>query len=97
LNIAPPAGITPGRQKANLDFLKQLEVTQAERHPENTELSSRLESDELAFRMQSEMPDVLAKESKETLSIYGVGDRDKDIDSLGRRGLLARWLGASVV
>ncbi len=94
LDMAPPPGVTVERQRANLSLFKELETIQATRRPDHAELAARLESYELAFRMQAEMPGVLdlGKESKETLGMYGVGASDKDIDSLGRRCLLARRL-----
>ncbi len=94
LDMAPPPGVTPARQQANLEFLRKLEAQHAAQHPEHAELAARLASYELAFRMQAEMPQVLdfAQESPATLRMYGIGGPDKDADSLGRRCLLARRL-----
>jgi arylsulfatase A-like enzyme len=51
-----------------------------------------MEAYELAFRMQTEVPDVLdlGKEDRATLALYGVGV--EPTDSFGRRCLLARRL-----
>lgn len=94
LDMAPPPHVSAAQQQANLQFLKQLNQRHMERHPEHAELSARIESYELAFRMQSEMPGVadLSKESEATLAMYGIGGADKDADALGRRCLLARKL-----
>ncbi len=94
LDMAPPPGVTKPRQEANLGFWKELNALHRGRHPEHEELVARVESYELAFRMQAEMPQVvdLAKESAETLAMYGVGGPNKDADALGRRCLLARRL-----
>lgn len=94
LDMRPPAGVTTERQRANLDLLSKLNAMHRSQHAEHEELAARLESYELAFRMQAEMPDVvdLRKESAETLALYGVGSNDKDVDALGRRCLLARRL-----
>jgi hypothetical protein len=94
LDMAPPPGVRAERQKANLELLRRFEAMQAARHPEHAELSARLESYELAFRMQAEMPKVLdlSKEPERTLEMYGIGGADKDADALGRRCLLARRL-----
>ncbi|MDZ4797362.1 MAG: DUF1501 domain-containing protein [Bryobacteraceae bacterium] len=94
LDMTPPPGVSSDRQRANLDFLRQLNGFHQQRHPDHAELAARLESYELAFRMQAEMPDVvdLSKESKETTEMYGIGSRNKDEDALGRRCLLARRL-----
>ncbi len=94
LDMAPPAGVTPERQRANLDLLGDLNRRHQERHPQHADLAARIESYELAFRMQAEMPGVvdLARESKETLEMYGIGGKNPDEDALGRRCLLARRL-----
>jgi hypothetical protein len=53
-------------------------------------MEGMIESFELAFRMQSAAPPVLdlAKESKATLALYGIGD--KETDNFGRQCLMAR-------
>jgi uncharacterized protein (DUF1501 family) len=92
--MAPPAGVTPERQRANLEFFKELNRFHQERHSQHAELSARVESYELAFRMQAEMPGIvdLAQESPQTLAMYGIGGKNRDADALGRRCLLARRL-----
>lgn len=94
LDMAPPAGVTPERQRANLDLLATLNRTHQQRHPDHAELAARIESYELAFRMQAQMPGVLdiAKEPASTLEMYGIGGANKDTDAFGRRCLLARRL-----
>ncbi|HYI96985.1 MAG TPA: DUF1501 domain-containing protein [Bryobacteraceae bacterium] len=94
LDMAPPPGVTADRQRANLQLFKELNRIHEQRHPGHADLSARVESYELAFRMQAEMPNVvdLSKESKATLEMYGIGGPNKDADSLGRRCLLARKL-----
>lgn len=94
LDMAPPTGVTPERQRANLDLLSTLNRMHQQRHPEHDELAARVESYELAFRMQAEMPGVVdfSKESPQTLEMYGIGGKNKDADALGRRCLLARRL-----
>jgi hypothetical protein len=94
LDMAPPPGVTPERQRTMLDFLNGLNRAHRERHPEHEELSARIESYELAFRMQAEMPKVLDldQESAKTKEMYGIGGPNKDADALGRRCLLARRL-----
>ena len=94
LDMAPPAGVTPEHQRANLDFLSGINALHKARHPQHDELAARIESYELAFRMQAEMPAVvdLSRESPKTLEMYGIGGANKDADSFGRRCLLARRL-----
>jgi hypothetical protein len=99
LDMTPPPEIRPEQQKANLHLLHTLNRLHQRRHPEHAELAARIESYELAFRMQAEMPDVtdLSRESKETLEMYGVGDTNKEVDAIARRCLLARRLVAAGV
>jgi hypothetical protein len=94
LDMAPPAGMTPDRQRANLTLLTRLNEMHRARHPEHEELSARIESYELAFRMQAEMPEIvnLNAEPEATRTMYGVGGPDKEIDAIARRCLLARRL-----
>jgi hypothetical protein len=94
LDMAPPPSVTREQQAANLGFLKQLNQRHFAKHPDHADLAARIESYELAFRMQSEMPGVvdIGKEPKATLEMYGIGGADRDADALGRRCLLARRL-----
>ena len=94
LDMSPPAGVSSERQRANLEFFQQVNRFQQERHSEHAELAARVESYELAFRMQADMPAItdLSKEPAATLQMYGIGSKNKDEDALGRRCLLARRL-----
>lgn len=94
LDMAPPPGVTPERQRTTLDLLGALNRKHQQRHPEHAELAARVESYELAFRMQAEMPKVLdiTKEKPETLAMYGIGGANPDTDAVGRRCLLAKRL-----
>lgn len=94
LDMSPPPGVTLERQRTNLDLLKELNAIHRQRHPQHDELAARIESYELAFRMQAEMPGVLdlSQEAPQTLAMYGVGGTNKDADAFGRRCLLARRL-----
>jgi hypothetical protein len=94
LDMAPPKTMTREQQAANLAYLREVNQAHRARHAEHAELAARIESYELAFRMQSEMPGVvdLDKEPKATLEMYGIGGPDRDADAFGRRCLLARRL-----
>ncbi|HZU34540.1 MAG TPA: DUF1501 domain-containing protein, partial [Gemmataceae bacterium] len=61
-------------------------------HPDNTELSARLASYELAFRMQATAPEAvdLSQETAEARRLYGL-DQPRT-EKFGRRCLLARRL-----
>ncbi len=77
-------------QRAELDFVQSLNRDKAQRDQANPEVDGIIESYELAFRMQSEMPAVmdLSKEPEATKELYGFGDR-RTAD-MGRKCLLAR-------
>lgn len=92
LDLSPPAGITPQRQRMNLDLIAKLNATHAKRHADHEELAARMDSYELAFRMQMQVPDVLdlSGEDARTLAMYGVGEHATD--AFGRKCLLARKL-----
>ncbi len=94
LDMAPPAYVTEVQQRETLDFLGQLNRSHRERHPSHAELSARIESYELAFRMQAEMPEAIDidAEPDPTKELYGVGAEDPEVDAIGRRCLLARRL-----
>jgi uncharacterized protein (DUF1501 family) len=92
LDLNPPANVTPDIQRANLDLLAQLNEADRVRHPHHADLAARMEAYELAFRMQTEVPDVvdLSREDARILAMYGIGR--PETDSFGRRCLLARKL-----
>lgn len=77
-------------QRGQLDFLKQLNGNMAETNPHVEALNARLESYELAYRMQTAMPDAqdLSGESATTMKMYGVDD--PVTEDFGRQCLLAR-------
>jgi hypothetical protein len=77
-------------QRAQLDFVQELNRRALERDGVNPAVEGVIESYELAFRMQGELPKVmdLEKESKATQQLYGLGDRDTD--NFARQCLLAR-------
>jgi hypothetical protein len=83
------AQLTPQDQRHQLDFLRQLNV---EYDAGDAELQGRIESFELAFRMQMEAPRVLdiESESEATKALYGIGV--KETDDFGRQCLMARRL-----
>jgi hypothetical protein len=92
LDMEAPEGVDRASQLSNLEFLNALNRRHAAAHPHQSDLAARIDSYELAFRMQAEMPGVidLVKESEETKKLYGIGE--KETDAVGRRCLLARRL-----
>jgi len=92
LDLNPPPGVTSEEQRANLDLLGQLNQQHLDTRPGRSDLEARLKSYELAYRMQTEVPEVLdlKGESQHTLQLYGIGD--PKTDAFGRKCLLARRL-----
>jgi hypothetical protein len=90
LNLDLPAGVDPRKRKQTLDLIRNL--NEATLDPADEELSARLSAYDLAFRMQTEAPEVLdlSRESQETLDLYGIGR--EPTNDFGRRCLLARRL-----
>jgi hypothetical protein len=81
---------SPALQRRQLDLLAQINHEQAEQAGPNQALEARIDSFELAFRMQTEMPEVqdLSGESQATLRLYGL---DEEVTSdFGRQCLMAR-------
>ena len=85
------AHLSTGEQRRQLDLIRSLNEGRLQREPGQPEVEGMIESFELAFRMQSEVPGVLdlAGESAETLALYGIG---KGNDSFARQCLLSRRL-----
>ena len=63
LNLQPPEGMTPQRQRRTLDFLQKM--NEMDTLDGDTEMAARISSYELAFRMQSHAPEAvdLSKEN----------------------------------
>jgi hypothetical protein len=91
--IANLAGAGPAAgQRSALDFLRELNERHARRRPEESALEARIESFELAYRMQMEAPEAfdLSRETEATRRLYGI-DR-KESETFGRQCLMARRL-----
>ena len=78
------------QQQLQLRLLRQLHHQRIEQRGPDAELEARIQSFELAFRMQTAAPDAmnLADESKETLKLYGIDE--PETENFGRECLLAR-------
>ena len=90
MNLDLPAGVAPTERRATIDLIRRL--NEATLDPHDRERAARLNSYDLAFRMQTEAPEIfdLSRETQETLDLYGVGV--EPTDDYGRRCLLARRL-----
>jgi len=92
LDLQPPPEVSRAQQRANLNLLSRLNQTHAAKHPDHRELAARMESYELAYRMQMQVPGILdlQRETAQTHALYGLND--PRTEPFGRRCLLARRL-----
>ena len=80
------------QQRDQLDLLKQLNLLHQQQREEDSRLGARIESFELAFRMQAKAPEAfdVASESPETKRLYGLDEPATEI--FGKQCLMARRL-----
>jgi hypothetical protein len=91
-NLATPKSMSDQRQRSKLAFLGKLNKDYGAARGDNSQLDARIESYELAFRMQAEAPEAvdLTKESEATKKLYGLDQ--PQTATFGRNCLLARRL-----
>ncbi|MCB1097469.1 MAG: DUF1501 domain-containing protein [Verrucomicrobiae bacterium] len=92
LNLKRQPMITAGDQRAQLDLMARLNDEHMKRHPDDVEFANRMQSFELAYRMQTEAADVvdLSQESEATHRLYGTDNPRSR--SYGTKCLMARRL-----
>jgi hypothetical protein len=92
LDLATPEGTSERTQRSSLDLLKSLNEEHLKMHPSETELMARIESYELAFRMQATATSVVdvEHEDKATRELYGLNN--KVTADFGRKCLITRRL-----
>jgi len=75
-NLSPPKTVSGDRQRAMLDLIGKLGKHHLQDHPAEQELAARIESFELAYRMQSASPEAtdIASEPKYIQELYGIDD-----------------------
>jgi hypothetical protein len=92
LNLHRPDRVTREDQRAQLDLLQQLNDEHLARHESDGELLARIQSFELAFRMQAEAMGLVdfSDEPEATRALYGL---DRDVSrNFGTKCLMARRL-----
>jgi hypothetical protein len=91
-HLQPPGSISDRQQRSKLDLLANLNRHHAADKAEDSELTARLNSYELAWRMQSAAPEAvdLSAESEATKRLYGLDNRETE--KYGKNMLLARRL-----
>jgi hypothetical protein len=85
-------GTTLARVRGQLDALRKLNELHRARRAEDSQLSARIASFELAYRMQTKAPEAfdLGSESRATKKLYGLDDRTTE--TFGTQCLMARRL-----
>ena len=85
------------QQRQQIDFIQRLNKDKLKREEHQPGVEGVIESYELAFRMQAEMPSLMdiSGESERTKEMYGIGNGPTD--SFGKQCLLARRLSESGV
>ncbi|MCC7085126.1 MAG: DUF1501 domain-containing protein [Pirellulales bacterium] len=92
-NLQPPSSMTAGQQRQQLDLIAKLNRRRMEElHPPEADLAARIESFELAYRMQMSAPEVfdLIHEPEHIHKLYGTGE--KRCAHFAKQALLARRL-----
>jgi Protein of unknown function (DUF1501) len=84
--------VGPDRQRRELDALRRLNELHSEQRDEDNRLGARIESFELAYRMQQQAPDAfdLGREAAAVRQLYGIDVKETEV--FGRQCLLARRL-----
>jgi Protein of unknown function (DUF1501) len=90
LNVNRPREISPAGQRRMLDLLDSYNRDFAGSRPDDSDLSARMASYELAFKMQTAVPDLadLSRESEATRKMYGIGQAEST--EFGTQCLMAR-------
>ena len=91
-DVTPTPGMTDGRQKAQLDLLREMNLEHQKDHASAPDLSARIRSFELAYRMQMAAPEALdvSRETRKVQDSYGMDDPNSA--TFGRQCLVARRL-----
>ena len=73
-NLTPPAEMSPSHQRSQLDLIAKLNAGDLEHNPAEGDLAARIESFELAYRMQSAAPEALDVDSEPShvKELYGL-------------------------
>ena len=78
LNLDPPPGLSRRAQTEFLSYLDRINAEHLDRHPRENDLDARIESYELAARMQVAAKEALdiSRESRAVHRLYGLDDPD---------------------
>ncbi len=91
LDYAQPEGdVSAAEQRLGFDLVRRLNAISADRYPDDKDLDARIKSYELAYRMQTAVPDVIRfdTETAATKKLYGFDQ--KETRPFGEQLLAAR-------
>ena len=93
LNLERPVGLGRSTQRQLLDYAARVNRGHRSRHPAEAALEARIESFELAYRMQAAAPEALdlAQETTATRKLYGI-EKGNPGEYFGTQCLMARRL-----
>jgi hypothetical protein len=93
-NLRRPPSMSAAADADSLDFLRRLNERHLQEHPEDSGLSARIASYELAARLQLSAQEVcdLSRETKAIHELYGTNDKNPLTAGFARNCLLARRL-----
>jgi hypothetical protein len=91
-NLERSQGVTDAQQRAQLDLLRRFNEEHQQRRALEADLDARIQSFELAYRMQSAAPEAIdiAKETQSTQKLYGLDNPQCAV--FARQCLIARRL-----
>lgn len=92
LDLATPTRTSDRSQRHSLDLLRELNLQHQTSRPGESELAARIESYELAYRMQTAASDVVGLESESAATREAYGLNDKLTADFGRKCLITRRL-----
>ena len=91
-DLARMKGMTDGQQRAQLDILKEMNRKHQELRPHEADLAARLESFELAYRMQTAAPEAMDLTQETELTHKAYGTDQKETQLVAKQCITARRL-----
>ncbi len=89
--------LTQGHQRSQIDLIQEMNRDLVAKHPGHLELDGVIQSFELAYRMQTSVPNVLNLDAEKASTLDRYGIKDSDTREFGTQCLMARRLAESGV
>jgi hypothetical protein len=91
-NLSRAQGVTESQQRSQLDLLREMNQQHQQQRTQEADLAARIQSFELAYRMQSAAPEALDLRQESTIVQNMYGMNRPESATFGRQCLLARRL-----